>query len=65
MRDSKENTASGKVHFWLDSKKRAFFFQVITFCLVGLLAYYLISNILNNLEKQKIATGFGFLKKES
>jgi general L-amino acid transport system permease protein len=65
MRDSKENTASGKVPFWLDPKKRAIFFQVITFCLVGLLAYYLISNILINLEKQRIATGFSFLKKES
>jgi general L-amino acid transport system permease protein len=65
MRGLKDNTASEKVPFWLDPKKRAIFFQVVTFCLVGLLAYYLISNTLNNLEKQKIATGFTFLQKES
>ncbi len=65
MRGSKGNTALGKVPFWLDPKKRAIFFQIITFCLVGLLAYYLISNTLINLEKQKIATGFSFLQKES
>ncbi|MEW5908969.1 MAG: ABC transporter permease subunit [Thermodesulfobacteriota bacterium] len=34
-------------------------------CLVGLVAWYLISNTFTNLEKQKIATGFGFLGKES
>ncbi len=33
--------------------------------MVGLLAYYLISNTLINLQRQKIATGFGFLHKES
>ena len=32
---------------------------------MGLLAYYLISNILINLERQSIATGWGFLQKES
>jgi general L-amino acid transport system permease protein len=33
--------------------------------MVGLLAYYLVSNTLENLEKQAIASGFGFLNKES
>jgi len=33
--------------------------------LFALLAGYLISNTLDNLERQKIATGFGFLQKES
>ncbi len=37
----------------------------MTFALVGLLAYYLVSNTLLNLKKQNIATGFGFLQKES
>ena len=54
-----------KIPFWLDPKKRAILFQVGVFCLVGLLAYYLISNTLANLERQSIATGFGFLNKES
>jgi general L-amino acid transport system permease protein len=60
-----KNTASEKVPFWLDPKKRAIFFQFITLCMVGLLAYYLISNTIHNLKRQNIATGFGFLHKES
>lgn len=40
-------------------------YQVGVTIMVGLLAYYLISNTSANLEKQKIATGFGFLEKES
>jgi general L-amino acid transport system permease protein len=33
--------------------------------MVGLLAWYLVSNTLANLEKQAISSGFGFLQKES
>lgn len=51
--------------FWLDPKKRAIFYQLFVLCMVGLLGYYLISNTLENLERQSIATGFGFLQKES
>jgi general L-amino acid transport system permease protein len=60
-----KNTASEKVPFWLDPKKRAIFFQFITLCMVGLLAYYLTSNTIHNLKKQNIATGFGFVHKTS
>ncbi len=65
MRDFKNNALSEKTPFWLDPKKRAIFFQFMTFVMVGLLAYYLVSNTLINLEKQKIASGFSFLNKES
>src|SRR5512139_2817979 len=65
MKGSKDSAASGKVPFWLDPKKRAILFQFVTFCLVGLLAYYLVSNTLINLKRQNIATGFSFLHKES
>jgi general L-amino acid transport system permease protein len=65
MKGLKDNAAQQKVPLWLDPKKRAIFFQVITFCMVGLLAYYLTSNTLINLKRQKIATGFAFLHKES
>ena len=51
--------------FWLDPKKRAIVYQVGVLCMVGLLAYYLVSNTLINLERQSVATGFGFLHKES
>ncbi len=51
--------------FWLDSDKRAIFYQIFTFLMVGLLAYYLVNNTLINLEKQNIASGFEFLEKEA
>lgn len=55
----------GSVPFWLDPKKRAVMFQIAVFVMVGLLAYYLVSNTIINLKKQSIATGFGFFHKES
>jgi len=65
MANFKHNATSERVPFWLDPKKRAILFQFITFCTLGVLAYYLVSNVLINLQKQKIATGFGFLRKEA
>jgi general L-amino acid transport system permease protein len=65
MGNFKDNATPERVPFWLDPKKRAILFQFITFCMLGLLAYYLVSNVLINLQKQKIATGFGFLRKEA
>jgi general L-amino acid transport system permease protein len=53
------------VPFYNDPKKRAILFQIVTLLMVGLLAFYLISNTLSNVEKQSIATGFGFLQKEA
>ncbi len=63
--DSIEKNLPEKVPFWLDPKKRSIIAQLFVFCMVGLLGYYLISNTLENLERQSIATGFGFLHKES
>lgn len=62
-----ENTAEAteKVPPWLNPKVRAVFYQLGVLCMVGLLAWYLISNTLNNLERQSIATGWGFLGKTS
>jgi len=60
-----DNALSEKVPFWLDPKKRSFIYQIFIFCMVGLLAYYLVSNTLTNLKRQSIATGFGFIQKES
>jgi len=60
-----ENSQTGKVPFWLDPKKRAIGYQIGTLCMVGLLAYYLVSNTIANLERQSVATGFSFLSKES
>jgi len=59
------DAAGEKIPFWLDPRKRAVIFQVAVFCMVGLLAYYLVSNTVANLKRQSIATGFGFLEKEA
>ena len=57
--------SASNVPFWLDPDKRALGYQLFTFLMVGLLAWYLVSNTLMNLEKQSIASGFGFLQKEA
>ena len=61
----KNSISEEKVPFWLDPDKRAIAYQVLTVLMVGLLAWYLVSNTLTNLEKQNIASGFGFLDKEA
>ena len=59
------DTASIAIPFYNDPKKRSILFQIGTLLMVGLLAFYLISNTITNLEKQSIATGIGFLQKEA
>ncbi|MFO7911300.1 MAG: amino acid ABC transporter permease [Desulfotignum sp.] len=54
-----------KIPFWLDPGKRAIGFQIATCLMVGLLAWYLVNNTLVNMEKQSIASGFGFLEREA
>lgn len=54
-----------KVFFWYDPVKRGVIYQIVTLLAVGLLGYYLLTNVQTNLERQSIATGFGFLEKES
>lgn len=51
--------------FWRDPEKRAIVFQVIALSLVAGISYYLFSNTQANLQRQSIATGFGFLDKEA
>ncbi|GAA5232842.1 amino acid ABC transporter permease [Verticiella sediminum] len=50
---------------WNDPKIRALVYQVIALAAVGWVAWFLISNTLNNLATRNIATGFGFLDRES
>jgi general L-amino acid transport system permease protein len=57
--------APSKASFWYDPKVRAVLYQIGALAMVGLLAYYLMSNTLANLERQAIATGFGFLEKQA
>ncbi len=55
----------GKTYFWNDEKTRGIIYQVVTALLVAFIGYYLISNVQNNMAKQSIASGFGFLEKEA
>jgi general L-amino acid transport system permease protein len=49
-----------RVAFWNDPEKRGYLFQILLFILVGYLAYAAADNAVTNLQKQKIASGFGF-----
>jgi general L-amino acid transport system permease protein len=57
--------AAPAVPFWRDPAKRAIVFQVVALTMVAIVSYYLFSNTQANLERQSIATGFGFLDKEA
>ncbi|MCG8635014.1 MAG: amino acid ABC transporter permease [Desulfobacterales bacterium] len=61
----KNSISEEKVPFWLDPDKRAIAYQILTILMVGLLAWYLVSNTLTNLDKQNISSGYGFLDKEA
>ncbi len=63
--DFTDDTLPGKTRFWYDPAKRAIIYQVVVLGIVGMLGYYLFTNTLANLERQSIATGFGFFAKES
>jgi len=63
--DSAEIKASAKIPFWYDPSKRAIIYQVVVLGMVGMVAYYLFTNTQANLERQNIATGFGFFAKEA
>ncbi|BBO85664.1 ABC transporter permease [Desulfosarcina ovata subsp. sediminis] len=54
-----------KIPLLNDPAKRSLIYQVGVVLMVAALGYYLISNTLANLDRQSIATGFGFLEKES
>ena len=60
-----EQNSSAKTYFWNDEKTRAILYQIITAVFVAFLGYYLISNVQTNMEKQSIASGFGFIEKEA
>jgi general L-amino acid transport system permease protein len=62
---AEQSASSAKTTFWYDPRTRSILYQVGVLVMVGLLGYYLVSNTLANLEKQSIATGFGFLEKEA
>ena len=60
-----QDSSPAAVPFYNDPNTRAILFQLFTMLMLALLAFYLLSNTLTNLEKQSIATGIGFLQKEA
>ncbi len=54
-----------KVAPWNDPVIRGWVFQIIVVGLVGFLAWYLVSNTIDNLQRQKIASGFHYLEREA
>lgn len=48
-----------------DKTFRSILYQILVFGGVFLLGWFLVSNTLTNLERQDIATGFGFLEREA
>jgi general L-amino acid transport system permease protein len=57
--------ARAKVAPWNDPMIRGWVFQIVVVTLVGLLAWFLVSNTVDNLQRQKIASGFHYLDHES
>jgi general L-amino acid transport system permease protein len=56
---------SENISLWHDPDKRSIVYQIGAACLFIFVAWYLVSNTMANLEKQSIATGFGFLNSEA
>jgi general L-amino acid transport system permease protein len=56
-------TAPASPAWWRDPRARALAYQVLT--LVGVILFfgYIVNNTINNLDRQGIASGFGFLEK--
>lgn len=59
------NNNTENISFWYDPDKRSVMYQIGAACLFVFVAWYLVSNTMTNLEKQSIATGFGFLNTEA
>ncbi|MCP3899194.1 MAG: amino acid ABC transporter permease [Desulfobacteraceae bacterium] len=59
------NKNSEHISFWYDPDKRSIIYQIGAACLFLFVAWYLVSNTMANLERQSIATGFGFINNEA
>ncbi|HSS63499.1 MAG TPA: ABC transporter permease subunit, partial [Gammaproteobacteria bacterium] len=57
--------AARRGSIWNDRRFRAILYQILVIGGVILLAVYLVSNTLDNLETRQIRTGFGFLDREA
>ncbi|MFP6743932.1 MAG: hypothetical protein VCB77_01930, partial [Alphaproteobacteria bacterium] len=51
--------------FFHDERVRSAFYQILTACAVGWIAWYLISTTAHNLEVRGMKSGFGFINSEA
>ncbi|HEX6958377.1 MAG TPA: amino acid ABC transporter permease [Ferrovibrio sp.] len=63
--DSLNGQAPARRLSWNDPDVRSVVYQIVALGLVGLVAWFLISNTLHNLSSRNIASGFGFLDREA
>jgi len=63
--ESLGSRSRAKVSPWNDPVIRGWVFQIVVVGLVGLLAWFLVSNTIENLQRQKIASGFHYLEREA
>lgn len=63
--DSERGRAPPKVQFWNEPQFRTLAYQVIAVALVAFAGWYLVSNVMTNLARQNVASGFGFLNREA
>ncbi len=61
MSSQQQPAVPSKPPFWNDPTYRAIFFQILVLGAVFGFGYYIFSNTTANIEKQGIASGFGFL----
>ncbi len=54
-----------RIPWWHDPDKLGILYQLVALTLVFLFGYYIFTNTQANLQRQAIATGFGFLTKEA
>src|ERR1700741_546953 len=59
------STTKPQVAPWNDPVIRGWVFPIVVGALVGLLAWFLVSNAIENLQPQKIASGFHYLDREA
>jgi general L-amino acid transport system permease protein len=60
-----EKVVSGRTNLLNDPKIRSIAYQLLALLAVGITGYFLFTNTAENLKRQAIATGFGFLQKEA
>lgn len=63
--DSLGSRSRAKVSPWNDPVIRGWVFQIVVVGLVALLGWFLVSNTIENLQRQKIASGFDYLGREA